>query len=51
MTLVPKRKRVKESIETVDERLLKEIIKPAESESKKIVVYLKTITPGYPRAS
>ena len=39
MTLVQKRKKVKELIETADERLLNEIIKLAESESKKTVGY------------
>ena len=39
MTLLQKRKKVKELIESADERLLNEIIKLAESESKKVVGY------------
>jgi len=39
MTLLQKRKKVKALIETADERLLNEIIKLAESESKKVVGY------------
>jgi hypothetical protein len=39
MTLLQKRKKVKELIETADERLLNEIIELAESESKKRVGY------------
>jgi hypothetical protein len=39
MTLIQKRKRVKELIDTADTRLLNEIIKLAESESKKVVGY------------
>lgn len=39
MTLIQKRKRVKELIDTADESLLNEIIKIAETESKKVVGY------------
>lgn len=39
MTLIQKRKKVKELIDTADTRLLNEIIKLAESESKKVVGY------------
>jgi len=39
MTLIQKRKKVKELIDTADVRLLNEIIKLAESESKKAVGY------------
>ena len=39
MTLIQKRKRVKELIDTADTHLLNEIIKLAENESKKVVGY------------
>jgi hypothetical protein len=39
MTLIQKRKKAKDLIDTADEKLLNEIIKIAESESKKIVGY------------
>jgi hypothetical protein len=42
MTLLQKRKKVKELVETADERLLNEIIELAEKESKKKIGYSVT---------